>query len=220
MRVLVAAPHPDDETLGAGGTILRMLAEGHEVYWVNFTAMLNPRMFSEKVVERRKKQLREIEDFYHFTGVYHLNMPTTELESIDSGEAIGKVSKVFREVEPELVILPDYNDAHSDHKRVFEWCYACCKVFRFPSVKQIMTMQIISETDFGSPTDPFKPNYYIDITDYMDKKIEAVKIYDTELGEPPFPRSIQNITAQAQLNGVGGGVKYAEVFRLIKCIVK
>lgn len=85
---------------------------------------------------------------------------------------------------------------------------------------QIMTMQIISETDFGSPIDPFSPNYYIDITDYMDKKLEAMKIYDTELGEPPFPRSIQNITAQAQLNGIGGGVKYAEVFRLIKCIVK
>lgn len=44
MRVLVAAPHPDDETLGAGGTILRMLAEGHEVYWVNFTAVLNPHL--------------------------------------------------------------------------------------------------------------------------------------------------------------------------------
>ena len=220
MKVLVVSPHPDDETLGAGGSILRLLAEGHEVYWLNVTAILNEELFPGKIVERRKEQLQEIEEFYHFSGVYHLNMPTTQLEGVDSGEAIGKIGEIFREVEPELLILPDYNDAHSDHKRVFDWCYACSKVFRFPSVKQIMTMEIISETDFGSPTDPFRPNYYIDITDYMDGKIQAMKIYDTELGDFPFPRSIENIRALAMLNGAKSGVKYAEAFRLIKCIVK
>lgn len=80
-------------------------------------------------------------------------------------------------------------------------------------------MEIISETDFGSPSDLFKPNYYVDITDYMDGKIKAIEIYDTELGESPFPRSIENIKAMAMLNGARGGVKYAEAFRLIKCIV-
>lgn len=219
MKVMVVSPHPDDETLGAGGTILRMMAEGHEVYWLNVTAILNEAQFSKGIIEKRRKQLEEIEDFYHFSGVYHLNMPTTELESVDSGEAIGKIGAIFREVKPELIILPDYNDAHSDHKRVFEWCYACSKVFRFPFIKQVMTMEIISETDFGSPSDPFKPNYYVDITDYMDGKIKAMEIYDTELGESPFPRSIENIKAMAMLNGARGGVKYAEAFRLIKCIV-
>ena len=176
--------------------------------------------FSREMLEKRLVQLHKVEEFYHFAGVYHLNMPTTELERIDSSEAISQVSKIFREVEPELLILPDYNDAHSDHKRVFEWCYACSKSFRFPFVKQIMTMEILSETDFGSPLNPFIPNYYVDITDYMEEKIRAMKIYDTELGNFPFPRSIENIKASAMLNGARGGVKYAEAFRLIKCIVK
>lgn len=218
-KVLVAAPHPDDETLGAGGTILRMLEEGHEVYWLIFTAMLNRDGFSENILERRKEQLCEIEGFYHFSGVHHLNMPTTELEKIESGEAIDKVGKIFREIRPELLILPDYNDAHSDHKKVFEWCYACSKIFRFPFVRQIMTMEIISETDFGTPINPFVPNYYIDITKYMEKKINAMAIYDTELGESPFPRNIENIRAMAMVNGARAGVKYAEAFRLIKCII-
>lgn len=220
MRTLVVSPHPDDETLGAGGTILRLLAEGNEVYWLNITTILNTDKFSQSMMERRKEQLQDIEKFYHFSGVYHLNLPTTELESIDSGEAIDRIGKIFKEVEPEILILPDYNDAHSDHKRVFEWCHACSKVFRFPFVKQIMTMEIISETDFGGPADPFIPNYYIDITDYMDKKIKAMEIYDTELGNYPFPRSIENIKALAMVNGARSGVKYAEAFRLIKCIVK
>lgn len=220
MKVLVVSPHPDDETLGAGGTILRLMSEGHEVYWLNVTAIVNEERFSKDMIERRRNQLQEIEEFYHFSGVYHMNMPTTELESVDSGEAIGMIGEIFREVEPELLILPDYNDAHSDHKKVFDWCYACSKVFRFPSVKQIMTMEIISETDFGGPLDPFKANYYVDISDYMDRKIRAMGIYDTELGASPFPRSIENIKALAMLNGAKAGVRYAEAFRLIKCIVK
>lgn len=220
MRTLVVSPHPDDETLGAGGTILRLLAEGNEVYWLNVTAVLNTNKFSRDMIERRKEQLQEIENFYHFSGVYHLNMPTTELESIDSDKAIGRIGGVFREIKPEVLILPDYNDAHSDHKRVFDWCYACSKVFRFPFIKQIMTMEIVSETDFGSPVDTFNPNFYVDITDYIDGKIQAMEIYDTELGSFPFPRSIENIRALAMLNGTRSGVKYAEAFRLIKCIVK
>lgn len=219
MKALVVSPHPDDETLGAGGTILRLMAEGHEVYWLNVTAILNEEQFSEGMLEKRNKQLQEIENFYHFSGVYHLNMPTTELERVDSGRAIGRIGNIFREINPELLILPDYNDAHSDHKRVFDWCYACSKVFRFPSIKQVMTMEIISETDFGSPSDPFKPNYFVDITDYMDGKMEAMEIYDTELSVLPFPRSIEGIKALAMLNGARAGVKYAEAFRLIKCIV-
>lgn len=218
-KILVASPHPDDETLGAGGTILRMLAEGHEVYWLNFTAMQNTTKFSKDILDRRKVQLNEIEIFYHFSGVYHLDMPTTELEKIDSGEAIDRVGRIFREIEPDFLILPDYNDAHSDHKKVFEWCYACSKIFRFPFVRQVMTMEIISETDFGTPMNPFVPNYYIDITDYMEQKINAMKIYDTELGAVPFPRSIDNIKARAMINGATAGVRYAEAFRLIKCIV-
>ncbi len=220
MRAVVASPHPDDETLGAGGTILRLLAEGNEVYWLNFTAMLNTERFSGEAMERRVGQLKEIEKFYNFSGVYHLNLPTTELESIDSGEAIGMIGKIFGEIEPDVLILPDYNDAHSDHKRVFDWCYACSKVFRFPSVKQIMTMEIISETDFGGPSNPFYPNYYVDITDYMDAKMRALEIYDTELAPSPFPRSLENVKALAMLNGARGGVKFAEAFRLIKCIVR
>ena len=199
---------------------MRLMAEGHEVYWLNVTAIVNEERFSKDMIERRREQLQEIEEFYHFSGVYYMNMPTTELESVDSSEAIGEIGGIFRKINPELLILPDYNDAHSDHKRVFDWCYACSKVFRFPSIKQIMTMEIISETDFGSPLDPFKANYYVDISDYMDGKIHAMEIYDTELSDSPFPRSIENIKALAMVNGAKAGVRYAEAFRLIKCIVK
>lgn len=83
------------------------MAEGHEVYWLNVTAVLDEEKFPKGMLEKRSRQLQEIENFYHFSGVYHLNMPTTELENVDSGEAIGRIGKIFREIKPELIILPD-----------------------------------------------------------------------------------------------------------------
>ena len=219
MNVLIVSPHPDDETLGAGGTALRFLDEGNKVSWLNITGISESNIFLDEMKQIRKKQLDEIVEFYKFTDYINLNLPTTKLDSYDTSVAIDKISAAFKKVSPEIVILPDYNDAHSDHRKVFDWCYACTKTFRYPSVKQILTMEIISETDFGRPEQPFHPNYYIDITKYMDKKIEALRIYDTELGEPPFPRSIENVKALATLRGSTAGVKYAEAFRMIKCIL-
>ena len=79
-----------------------------------------------------------------------------------------------------------------------------------------MTMEIVSETDYGRPENNFVPNYFVDITEYINHKINALKIYTTEIGEPPFPRSIENVMALATLRGGMSGVRYAEGFRLIK----
>ena len=219
MNVLVVSPHPDDETLGAGGTILRLKEEGNKIFWLNITGMTKGGIFSEEMQERRKEQLKNIEDFYKFEGTYNLNLPTAQLDSYNTSDAIDKIREVFTKVQPEIIILPDYNDAHSDHKKVFEWCYSCSKVFRFPYIKKIMTMEIVSETDFGKPENPFIPNFYVDITEYLEEKINALNIYDTELGEPPFPRSIEHVKALAIVRGAAAGVKYAEAFRMIKYIM-
>lgn len=219
MRTLVVSPHPDDETLGAGGTIARLTAEGNEVFWLNVTTVKGNSNFSKEMIGKREEQLHAIADFYNFSAVYHLDLPTTKLENIDSNKAIDMIGDIIKTVRPEMLILPDYNDAHSDHKRVFDWCFACTKVFRFSSIKQVMTMEIVSETDFGRPENAFVPNYYVDITSYLENKIQAIEIYDTELGEHPFPRSLDNIRALAILRGASAGVKYAEAFRMIKKIV-
>ena len=219
MNVLVVSPHPDDETLGAGGTILRLKEEGNKIFWLNITGMTKGGIFSEEMQERRKEQLKNIEDFYKFEGTYNLNLPTAQLDSYNTSDAIDKIREVFTKVQPEMLILPDYNDAHSDHKKVFEWCYSCSKVFRFPYIKKIMTMEIVSETDFGKPENPFIPNFYVDITEYLEEKINSLNIYDTELGEPPFPRSIEHVKALATVRGAAAGVKYAEAFRMIKYIM-
>lgn len=219
MNILVVSPHPDDETLGAGGSILRFKKEGNKVYWLNMTAISAELGYTQEQIQRKQNQIDRVREYYRFDGGYDLQLHTTKLQEYKNDEIISKIGKYVNEVKPELIILPDYNDAHSDHKYVFDWCYACTKGFRYPSVKSILTMEILSETDFGKPQHPFVPNYFINISDYLNEKIEVMSIYEDELGVHPFPRSVETIKALATLRGAAAGVQYAEAFRVLKMIV-
>ena len=219
MKVMVISPHPDDETLGAGGTLLRAKKEGNKIYWLNMTSMKENLGYTVESIDGRRRQIQEIRQFYQFDDVLDLQLASTKLEQYDSAKIIREISSFVSKIQPDTIILPDYNDAHSDHKCTFDWGYACTKVFRHPYVKCIVTMEIPSETDVGKPANPFIPGLYVDISNYIDKKKEAIKIYRTELGEHPFPRSLENIEAHAIVRGASAGVMYAEAFRVIKMIL-
>ena len=174
--------------------------------------------YTEEQILTRKKQIKQIKDYFCFNDFYDMGLKPAHLESYEAGEVIGRIGKYIQDIKPNWIILPDYNDAHSDHKVVFEWCFSCTKVFRCPSINKITTMEIISETDFGKPYNPFIANYFINISEFMEKKLEAIEIYKSELGEHPFPRNKEAIKANGILRGVNAGVLYAEAFRLIKSI--
>lgn len=167
-------------------------------------------------MEKRKLQIARIKQHFCFSDFVNLKFPPAGLHDGMKGELIGAIGAAFDRIRPDCILLPDYNDAHSDHKHVFEAAHACAKTFRRGYIKRVLTMEIISETNFGMPQDLFQPNLYIDITDCFEQKLEALAIYDTELGEPPFPRSLEAIRAQALLRGSEAGVMYAEAFRVIK----
>ena len=109
MNILVVSPHPDDETLGAGGTICRYVDEGHDVFWLNITTMRNSGLFTEDMMQHREKQIEDIVKFYDIKKFYQLDFPTTKLEEIDTSLAIGKISRIINEIKPEIIILPDYS---------------------------------------------------------------------------------------------------------------
>lgn len=216
MKIMVISPHPDDETLGAGGSLLKLKDLGNEIYWLNITDANAGGGYNSAFLEKRKIQIDRIRKYFGFSDFINLKFPPAELNDNIKGDLIKAIGEAFEKVKPDCIILPDYNDAHSDHKYTFEAAHACSKIFRRGYIKRVLTMEIISETNFGMPQDVFKPNLYIDITDYFDKKAEALSIYDTELGQLPFPRNIESIKAQALIRGTESGVLYAEAFRVIK----
>ena len=137
-------------------------------------------------------------------------------------ELVNKISLIFQELQPETIYVMNRSDAHSDHRIVFDAVMSCTKSFRYPYVKKVFMYECLSETEFAPilPERVFQPNYFVDISDFLNKKIEIMKIFDSELGEHPFPRSIKNIEALATVRGATIGVNYAEAFQMIKFIDK
>lgn len=214
--VLVVAPHPDDETLGAGGTLLRHRREGDAVHWAIATDMGEG--FPEARRAARDREIEAVAAHYGFAGVHRLGFPAASLDGVPRGELIGALGDVVRRVEPEVIYLPFPGDAHTDHRVVFEAGAACTKWFRYPWVRRVLAYETLSETDFGiDPTAPgFDPQVFVDIGETLEGKLAAMALFEGELGEFPFPRSAEAIRAQATLRGAAAGCVAAEAFMLLR----
>lgn len=220
LKIVVISPHPDDESLGAGGFILKHKKSGDGVYWINMTDVEKNQGWDDAFVERRERQIKEICEFYDFDGFYNLGFRPGKLEVIDKGEIIERLGELIKKIEPDWVVLPNPTDAHGDHQVTYDAGMSCTKIFRYTSIRKIMTMEIISETDFSKNGEAFSPNYYVDISNELEDKVNALRIYDTEFKDIPFPRNYEAVKALALLRGGAAGCKYAEAFRIIKEIDK
>ncbi len=220
-KILVIAVHPDDESLGCGGTLLKHKAAGDALYWLIVTSMKKECGFEKSAVEARRKEIEKVSAMYGFKGVYDLDIPTMQLDAIPFSKLIGSISDVFGEVKPNIVYLPFKSDVHTDHQIAFKTAYSCTKTFRCPSIKKIVMMETLSETEFAPSTkeDSFVPNMFVDITDFIDRKIDIMKIYKGEFDAHPFPRSERNIRALATFRGATAGCEYAESFMILKEII-
>lgn len=220
-KILVVAPHPDDETLGCGGTLLKHKKMADQVYWLIVTGISEKFGFSENRVRSRNEEIKQISKIYDFDSVYNLQLPTTKLSEIPLGEMIACVSEIFGRIEPEVVYIPYRGDVHSDHKVVFDVVASCTKCFRYNSIRRVLAYETISETDFGINPDilGFRPNVFVNISNYLEKKIQALNMYPSELGDFPFPRSEQAVRSLARLRGVAAGCNAAEAFMLLKQII-
>jgi LmbE family N-acetylglucosaminyl deacetylase len=217
-RVLVLAVHPDDETLGCGGTLLKHKFNKDEIHWLIVTDIKKSEGFSQSAIEKRKIEINKVNQVFNFDSVTNLGLSTAKLDEYSMSSLIEKISSVINKIKPNIIYLPFKSDIHTDHKAVFNAAYSCTKTFRYPFIKKIYMMETLSETEFSLSTkdESFIPNMFVDISDFINKKIEVMKFYEGELGDHPFPRSIKNIKALATFRGATAGCDYAESFVLIK----
>lgn len=221
-KILVIGAHPDDETLGVGGTLLKHKLKGDSIVWLNATKMDISNSFLSSIIKEREKEIEKVIDHYGIEEFIQLDYLTTQLTSESKLKMIPELSKVFTRIKPEIIYVVNRSDAHSDHRYLFEAVYSATKSFRQPSIKKILMYECLSETEFGVSVSEhlFLPNYFVDITPYLDQKIEIMKVYASEISVPPFPRSEQNIRALATLRGSTAGVLAAEAFQVLKIMDK
>lgn len=209
-KILVVSVHPDDETLGCGGTILKYKAEGKKVDC----------LFVTDGNDHQKLTIPLLYEAYGFDKIFTPSLPEIILDDISLSEIIGKFIPIMKESNPDTIILPNRSDPHSDHRRVFDAFQACIKSFRFPHLKKVLMCEIQSETDFAPilPENIFLPNYFVDISEFMEEKMKVMEIFGSELLDFPLTRSMDSIRAQHRYRGSLINAAYAEAFMLLKLI--
>ena len=218
MTTLVIAPHPDDEVLGCGGTLLCRNEEGITLGWLIVTTASEYPGWGKQQVSKRDRQIEQVRKRLEISKdhLYCLNLPTTSLDSIPMSQLVTAIGEVINEFRPDELLVPHHGDIHSDHRIVAEACRSCAKWYRNPTVKRMMAYETLSETHQSfDETEMFRPNVFVDISNTLDKKIELLGIYESEMGDHPFPRSSDSVKSLAKFRGSSCGVVAAEAFELV-----
>lgn len=221
MKILVFAPHPDDEVLGCGGIINKYSKKGDDVYVCIITKACAP-IFDEATLKISRQENKKAASILGIKETIYLDFPAAMLETIDRHELNSKVLEVVNKIKPDEVYIPHRGDMQLDHKLTVDACMVALRPKYKHKVLRVYSYETLSETGWDIPTkdNAFVPNVYIDITANIDKKISAMKAYKSQLCEYPNARSIEAIKALSIYRGTTVGYKFAESFELIREIKK
>lgn len=219
MKILVIAPHPDDEVLGCGGTIKKCSEKGDEVFLCIVTKAYIPD-WPEDFIEEREREIKSSSEILKIKKTFFLGFPTVKIDTVPQKQLNDSISKVIVEVDPETVFIPFSGDINKDHKLVSESALVALRPKPGSSVKKVFCYEVLSETEWSKPLGKtegvFVANCYEDISDYLEDKLKAMRCYKSELKEFPHPRSLEGIKILSQKRGMEIGVKNAEAFMLIR----
>jgi hypothetical protein len=216
-RTLVVAPHPDDEVLGCGGTLLRRKADGVDLGWIIVTGMSVEAGWSSDRVASRDAEIDRVASVFDFKQVFQLGFLPARLDEVPRGELVAAMSEAISAFAPDELLVPHRGDVHSDHRVCFEVAAACSKSFRAPFIRRVLAYETVSETEQGLVLEQaFRPNVFVDISSFLHEKLAITNLYDSEMGSFPFPRSVKALRALAEWRGASSGFTAAEAFELLR----
>jgi LmbE family N-acetylglucosaminyl deacetylase len=203
-----------------GGTLLKKREEGDVLYWMIVTSAQGP-FWDEKMIHLKEAEIEAVARAYQFHKTFRLGYPATFLNGNHRNDLIASMRNVMDEVKPEAVFLMFGRDIHTDHQLAFECAMVVMKPFRCPDLKRIFCYETLSSTEMAPPLpgNSFVPNAYCDIGQYLEEKIQIMKLYQSEAQEFPMPRCAESIRGLARFRGGTGGVPYAESFMLLREII-
>ena len=170
-KVLVIAAHPDDETIGCGGTIKKHRKNNDKVYVLFMTNGISARTTNRKKILTRKKNLLEVSKILDFDVIKNLNLKDNQLDKFPLLKIIKEIEKVIKKIKPNIIYTHYENDLNVDHQVTYNATMTACRPLPNSSIKEINCFEILSSTDWSSNNlKRFNPNYFIDISNFITEK--------------------------------------------------
>lgn len=221
MKVLVIAPHADDEVLGMGGTIARFAKEKREIVVAVMTghgAEPHP-IWPKETWSTVRAECQAAADILGVSEIIFEELPAACLDSMPAWKVNSAVEKLIEQVSPQEIYVPFAYDLHKDHGSIAYAVTVAVRPYlaRAGSVKKIMAYETLSETHLASPylAPAFQPNVFVDISNTVEVKLEAMRAYRSQIQDDHLPRSIAALSALAVLRGTHIGCTAAEGFVLL-----
>lgn len=220
MKVLVIAPHPDDEVLGVGGTIARHNAQGDSVTVCIVTKGQPPLFPKEGYKETRAEAARAHKCLGGGIQTIYMDFPAANVEAVPRYELNSQILNLILEVKPDILYIPHFEDMQKDHQLIVDAVMVAVRPKYAHRVSEVYMYETLSETEWNLPRPgkQFTPNYYVDITDFLEQKLEAFSMYESQCDDFPNPRSREAIISLARFRGSNVMVNAAEAFEVVRIV--
>jgi LmbE family N-acetylglucosaminyl deacetylase len=227
-KVMVVVAHPDDELLGLGATMHKLIKNNNiETHVVILGEGITSRADARDTVkwqlelETHKQNIKQAQEAigYHNVSVY--DFPDNRFDTVALLDIIKTIEKEKKSFNPDVIFTHHGGDVNIDHQRTFEAVITACRPMNEEKVKTIITFETPSGTEWRSNSDPrhFLPNLFYSVTEEnINAKIKGMESYEFEKRPYPHPRSPEALKIQAQRWGIINGVEYAEAFQIIRMI--
>lgn len=229
-RILLAVAHPDDELLGLGATMHKLIHEqGCTVHVVILGEGITSRADSRDTekwkheLEVHRNNIKQAQAAIGYQSVSVYDFPDNRFDSVALLDIIKVVEKEKTSFQPEIIFTHHGGDVNIDHQRTFQAVVTACRPMKDERVKTIITFETPSGTEWRASSDPhhFIPNFFVSISqDNLEAKIKGMESYEFEKRPYPHPRSPEALKIQAQRWGVSVGVEFAEAFYIVRQIYK
>jgi LmbE family N-acetylglucosaminyl deacetylase len=219
MRVLVIASHPDDEVLGCGATIARHCDAGDEVTIVVLGEGATSRSPDERQVNERRlaclhDEAQQAASVLGTSDLRLLQLPDNRFDTVPLLHVVQLLEPIVDEIAPEVVYCQHGGDLNVDHQVTFRAALTATRPVPGSPVKSVLSFEVnsSSEWSFGAFAPIFQPSVFVDVSATIDRKLEALARYRSELRSFPHPRSLEAVRARATCWGATVGVNAAEAF--------
>ncbi len=220
--ICVIAAHPDDEVLGCGASLARFAREGYRVHVLlladgeSSRSCVSGEAQPGSRISGRKEAAMRASEILGCTSVELLDLPDNRLDSLDRLDVVKLVESFVERHEPFRVLTHHAGDVNIDHRVVHDAVIASCRSQPGFCVRELLFFEVPSSTEWRPPCSmpAFEPNYFVDVSDTIERKLRAMEAYRDEMREAPHPRSRSALNALAQWRGAIVGVSAAEAFML------